>query len=37
MKNQYRGGGLPENRGLGQFADLRGTWQERGGDVLEGG
>ena len=24
-------------RGFGQFADLRGAWQERGGGVFEGG
>ena len=30
-------GGLPKKRGLGQFADLRGAWQERRGGVLEGG
>ena len=30
-KNQYRGGGLPKKGSLGQFANLRGTWQERGG------
>ena len=30
MKNQYRGGG-----GFGQFANLKGTWQEKGG-VLRG-
>ena len=29
-------GGLPKKRGLGQFADLRGTWQERGSGVFEG-
>ena len=28
-------GGLPNKRGLGQFADLReGGWQERGGGVF---
>ena len=26
--------GLPKKRGLGQFADLRGAWQERGGGVF---
>ena len=30
-------GGLPERGGLGQFGDLRGAWQERGGVVFEGG
>ena len=35
--SQKEGGGLPKKRGLGQFADLRGAWQERGGGVLEGG
>ena len=30
-------GGLPEKGGwLGQFVDLRGTWQERGSGVFEG-
>ena len=29
-------GGLPKRGGLGQFSDLRGTWQERGGGVFEG-
>ena len=29
-------GGLPKKGGLGQFADLRAAWQERGGGVLEG-
>ena len=24
-------GGLPKKGGLGEFADLRGAWQERGG------
>ena len=36
-KNQYRGGRIVQKGGLGQFADLRGAWQERGGGVLEGG
>ena len=36
-KNQSRCGGLPKKMGLGQFADLRGALQERGGDVFEGG
>ena len=35
-KNQYRGGRIVQKGGLGQFADLRGAWQERGGGVLEG-
>ena len=30
-------GELPKKGGLGQFADLRGGWQERGGSVFEGG
>ena len=30
-------GELPKRGGLGQFVDLRGAWQERGGGVLEGG
>ena len=34
-KNQYIGG-IAWKRGLGQFADFRGAWQERGG-VFEGG
>ena len=35
-KNQYRGGDCLK-RGLGQFDDLRGAWQERGGGgVFEG-
>ena len=35
-KNQYRGGRLPKKWEYEQFADLRGgTWQERGGGVLE--
>ena len=29
-KSKYREGGLPK-RGLAQCANLRGTWQERGG------
>ena len=34
--NMY--GGLPKmGGGLGQFADLRGTWQKRRGGVFEGG
>ena len=31
-----REGGLPKKIGLGQFSDLRGTWQERGSGVFEG-
>ena len=27
---------MPKKGGLGQFADLRGAWQERGGGVFEG-
>ena len=34
MKKQYRGG-LPKKGELGQFADLRGAWQERGGSIFE--
>ena len=34
-KNQYRGGRIASKGGLGQFTDLRGAWQERGG-VFEG-
>ena len=30
-KNQYMGGLPKEGGGLGQFADLRGAWHERGG------
>ena len=30
-------GGLPKKGGLGQFADLGGAWQERGGGGFEGG
>ena len=30
-------GGIAEKGGLGQFTNLRGAWQERGGCVLEGG
>ena len=33
MKNQYRGGGIAKEGGVGQFANLRGAWQERGGGV----
>ena len=33
-KNQYMGK-LPK-KGLGQFADLRGGWQKRGGGVFQG-
>ena len=29
-KNQYKGG-VPKKGGLGQFANLRGAWQEREG------
>ena len=29
-------GGLPKKGGLGQFVDLRGACQKRGGGVLEG-
>ena len=29
--------GIPKKGGLGQFVDLRGAWQERGGGVFEGG
>ena len=36
QKNNIKGG-LPKKGGLGQFANLRGPWQERGGGVLEGG
>ena len=32
----YRGE-LPKKGGLGQFADLRGAWQKRGGVFLSGG
>ena len=32
MKDQYRGG-LPKKGGLGQFVNLRGAWQERGGGM----
>ena len=28
---------MKKRGGLGQFADLRGAWQERGGVVFEGG
>ena len=35
-KPRERGGDCLKG-GLGQFADLRGTWQERGGGVFEGG
>ena len=28
---------MPKKGGLGQFADLRGAWEERGGGVFEGG
>ena len=38
MENQYRGGDcLKRGGGLGQFANLRGVWQERGGGAFEGG
>ena len=38
MKSQYRGRDcLKGGGGLGQFADLRGAWQESGGGVFEGG
>ena len=33
-KNQYREW-IAYKGGLGQFADLRGAWQERGGGVFE--
>ena len=36
MKNTNIEGGLLKKRGLGQFANLRGTWQEREGGVFEG-
>ena len=37
-KTTIEGGGLPKKgRGLGQFVNLRGAWQERGGGVFEGG
>ena len=36
LKWLYRGG-LTKKGGLGQFADLSGAWQERGGGVFEGG
>ena len=36
QKTNIDGGGLPQKGGLGQFTDLRGAWQERGG-VFEGG
>ena len=36
-KKQYRGEGeLSKKGGLGQFTDLRGAQQERGGGVFEG-
>ena len=35
-KNQYRGGRIVQKGGLGQFADLRGAWPERGGGVSDG-
>ena len=31
MKNQYREGELPEKGEFGQFTNLRGAWQKRGG------
>ena len=30
-------GGIAQNMELGQFADLKGAWQERRGGVFEGG
>ena len=36
-KKPVERGGLPKKGGLGQFADLRGAWQERGGGVFERG
>ena len=35
-KNRYRGGNCLKRGGLGQFADLRRAWKERGGGVFEG-
>ena len=37
MRNQYIGGDCLKRGELGQFQDLRGAWQKRGGDVFEGG
>ena len=37
MKNTNIEGGLLKKGGLGQFADLRGTWQEREDGVFEEG
>ena len=31
LKNQYIGGDCLKMGGVGQFVDLRGAWQERGG------
>ena len=37
MKNQNRAKNCPRTGGLGQFADLRGAWPERGDGVFDGG
>ena len=31
MKNQYRGGGVPQKGWFRQFANLRRAWKETGG------
>ena len=31
LKNQYIGGNCPNRGGRGQFPNLRGAWQKRGG------
>ena len=37
QKTNTEGGELPKKRGLGQFANLRGAWKERGGLCFWGG
>ena len=36
-KKLIKRGGLPKKRVLGEFADLRGAWQERGGGLFDEG
>ena len=36
-KTHIERGIFPKKRGLGQFAELRGAWQERGDGVFERG
>ena len=35
-QKNIQGVDLPKKREIGQFADLRGAWQKRGGGVFEG-